>query len=349
LIDYPGDVAASTADITMAKLVWNSVISTDNAQFMGMDIKNFYLNMPMDRPEYMRIHLRHIPDEIIEEYGLLELAHEGFVYIEINKGMYGLLQSSILANKLLAKHLAHDGYFQCRHTPGLWSHTFCPICFALVVDDFGVKYGGCEHAEHLLQALCRNYEAVSCNWNGELFCGITLKWNYDNRTVDLSMQKYIEATLCRFQHSAPAKLQYTPHPCNKPQYGAKVQMTEEADNTPRLDKETVKHIQQIVGTLLYFAQAVDTTLLIPLSVIASEQSKATEHTLEKVNQLLGYCATNLNPILQYYASGMQLCVHSDASHRWTFFHDKQCTQARHRQWRSTQCHWCTEGHRLIHR
>jgi hypothetical protein len=79
LIDYPGNVATSTADITTAKLVWNSVISTDHARFMGMDAKNFYLSMPMDRPEYMRIHLRHIPDEIIEEYGLLELAHEGFV------------------------------------------------------------------------------------------------------------------------------------------------------------------------------------------------------------------------------------------------------------------------------
>jgi hypothetical protein len=65
-------------------------------------------------------------------------------------------------------------------------------------------------------------------------------------------------------------------------------MTEEADNTARLDKETVKRIQQIVGTLLYFARAVDSTLLVPLSVIASEQSKATEHTLEKFNQLLDY-------------------------------------------------------------
>jgi hypothetical protein len=209
LIDYPGDVATSTADITTAKLVWNSVISTDNAQFMGMDIKNFYLNTPMDHPEYMRIHLRHIPDEIVEEYGLLELAHEGFVYVEINKGMYGLPQASILANKLLVKHLARNGYFQCRHAPGLWSHTFRLICFALVVDDFGVKYVGRKHAEHLLQALRRNFEAISCDWNGELFCGITLKWDYDNRTVDLSMPKYIEATLLRFQHSAPSPMQQT--------------------------------------------------------------------------------------------------------------------------------------------
>jgi hypothetical protein len=54
-----------------------------------------------------------------------------------------------------------------------------------------VKYVGCENAEHLLQALHNDYEAVSCDWKGKLFCGITLKWDYDNKTVDLSMPKYI--------------------------------------------------------------------------------------------------------------------------------------------------------------
>jgi hypothetical protein len=72
----------------------------------------------------MQILLQHIPDEIIEEYGLLAIAYEGFVYAEINKGMYGLPQAGILANNLLAKCLAHCGYFQCKHTPGLWYHIF---------------------------------------------------------------------------------------------------------------------------------------------------------------------------------------------------------------------------------
>jgi hypothetical protein len=113
-----------------------------------MDVKNFYLNTPMDRPEYMQILVKHIPDEIMTEYNLHELVHKGYVYTRIEKGMNGLPQAGILANKLLAKCLARKGYYQCCHTPRLWYHTFQPICFALVVDDFGVKYVGRDHAEH---------------------------------------------------------------------------------------------------------------------------------------------------------------------------------------------------------
>jgi hypothetical protein len=70
--------------------------------------------------------------------------------------MYGLPQAGILANKRLAKKLGKDGYYQCRHTPGLWRHTTRPITFALVVDDFAVKYVGHEHAQHLLSLLQRD-------------------------------------------------------------------------------------------------------------------------------------------------------------------------------------------------
>jgi hypothetical protein len=90
--------------------------------------------------------------------------------------MYGLPQAGILANKLLAKRLATKGYFQMRHTPGLWTHSHRPVQFSLVVDDFGVKYVGKQHADHLMNALQENYE-VSEDWEGKLYCGITLNWD----------------------------------------------------------------------------------------------------------------------------------------------------------------------------
>jgi hypothetical protein len=68
-----------------------------------VDIKNFYLNTPLTRFEYMVINLSSLPQEIIDEFGLLELAHDGRVNIEIQKGMYGLPQAGILANKLLQR------------------------------------------------------------------------------------------------------------------------------------------------------------------------------------------------------------------------------------------------------
>jgi hypothetical protein len=68
-------------------------------------------------------------------------------------GMYGLPQAGILANELLQSNLAKDGDRPTQHTHGLWKHDTHPISFSLVVDDFGVKYVGREHAEHLMECI----------------------------------------------------------------------------------------------------------------------------------------------------------------------------------------------------
>jgi len=82
------------------------------------------------------------PQEVIDEYNLKELANDGWVYMEIRKGMYGLPQAGQIAHDKLVKHLAKYGYAPMRLTPGLWKHHTCPITFCLVVDNFGVKYDG---------------------------------------------------------------------------------------------------------------------------------------------------------------------------------------------------------------
>jgi hypothetical protein len=90
LIDYPGDVSTKTSDLTTSKCLWDSTLSTPGARYMCMDVKNFYVNTPMARPEYMRIHISLILQEIVNQYKLLDLVHNGYVYIRITKGMYGL-------------------------------------------------------------------------------------------------------------------------------------------------------------------------------------------------------------------------------------------------------------------
>jgi hypothetical protein len=87
-INYPGKVSTPTADITTAKCLLNSVVSTPGAKFMTIDLANFYLNTPMERFEYMRIPLSAIPTCIMEQYNLEPLVHNGFVMVEIRKGMY---------------------------------------------------------------------------------------------------------------------------------------------------------------------------------------------------------------------------------------------------------------------
>jgi hypothetical protein len=96
----------------------------------------------MESFEYMRIPIKLIPQEIINQYNLLPLVSDGHVYMEVQKGMYGLPQAVILANQLIARRLAIHGYRQTKFTPGLWGHVTRPIQFTLVVDDFAVKYVG---------------------------------------------------------------------------------------------------------------------------------------------------------------------------------------------------------------
>jgi hypothetical protein len=149
-INYPGEIATPTAEMLAAKILFNSFVSTKGAKFMTMDVSNFYLMTPLKRPEYLRVRLADLPEEIIREYKLLDkVTKNRSIYIKVVKGMYGLPQAGLLANELLEQRLNKHGYYQSKLVPGLWIHKSRPIQFTLVVDDFSVKYVDREHAEHL--------------------------------------------------------------------------------------------------------------------------------------------------------------------------------------------------------
>ena len=148
-----------------------------------VDIKDFYLNTPMERYEYMKLKLSDIPDEIKREYRIHELvSSDGYVYCEIRKGMYGLPQAGIIAQELLAKRLAKYGYTQSKIVPGLWTHSSKPVCFTLCVDDFAIKFTNREDAKHLIEALEKDY-TITINWDANKYIGLTIKWDYENGKV----------------------------------------------------------------------------------------------------------------------------------------------------------------------
>jgi hypothetical protein len=69
-LDYSGNVATSTADITTFKILINSTLSTEDAAMMMMDIKNYYIGTPLPRFEYMKMPLSRFPEEIVQNYNL---------------------------------------------------------------------------------------------------------------------------------------------------------------------------------------------------------------------------------------------------------------------------------------
>jgi hypothetical protein len=143
---------------------------------------------------------------------------------------------------------------------------------------------------------------------------LTLDWDYKKRTVDLSIPGYIKAALHKYQHPAPAHPEHAPHTWNPPIYGAKTQSVNDETTSPALSDKDVNKLQQLTGTLLYYARAVDPTLIMPINVLASEQSNATEITADKVIKLLNYCNTHTETKIRYHASDMILQTHSDASY-----------------------------------
>jgi hypothetical protein len=112
----------------------------------------------------------------------------------------------------------------------------------------------------------------------------------------------------------PNKPQMQPHPHTLPTYGATIQFAKQINQTPLATKEQQKYIQQVIGVLLYYRRAVNSTLLVALSLLASAQAAPTEHTLELVKWLLDYASSNPDAILTYKSSNMILAVHSNASY-----------------------------------
>jgi hypothetical protein len=312
-IIYVGKVSTPTADLPTVKLHLNSVVSTPGAKYMNIDVENFYLGTPMVQFEYMWVPVKWIPPNIMAQYALTSLIHNNNVMVEISKGMYGLPQAGILANDRLQDHLAKHGYTTTANTPGLFHHATRPISFTLVVDDFGVKYVGTEHAQHLIDTLELQYK-ITTDWTGSLYCGLTLKWDYTARTVDLSMPGYVAKAIHRFTHTPDDRPQHSPHAWTPPTYGATIQFAADADNSPPLDSTQLKRLQEVVGTFLYYARAIDSTMLVALGSLASQQNNGTEATTIAITQLLNYAATHPNATLRFHASDMILHAHSDASY-----------------------------------
>ena len=104
--------------------------------------------------------------------------------------------------------------------------------FCLTVDDFGIKYFGEHHAQHLISTLQEHY-TVTTDWEGNKYAGIDLKWNYKFRTFQLTMGDYIQKLLLVYGHPTPRKPQRSPHQHREIIYGASIQNPLKEDTSPR--------------------------------------------------------------------------------------------------------------------
>jgi hypothetical protein len=132
--------------------------------------------------------------------------------------------------------------------------------------------------------------------------------------VHISMPGYINDALTCFHHERPKQRQNSPYQHIAANYGERSQYAEPEKPGRLLDKVEKTYVQAVTGTLLYYAQAVDSTILMTLNAIATQQAAPTESTIEEIKRLLDYCASQEEAIVRYHASDMKLAVHSNASY-----------------------------------
>jgi hypothetical protein len=127
------------------------------------------------------------------------------------------------------------------------------------------------------------------------------------------MPGYVSNVLSKFQHDSPNHPQHTPSRYITPVNGSKTQYATE-DETPRLTAHQCTTIQKVTGSVLYYARAVDPTILMSFNDITMEQTKATEKTQTARNKMLDYLANHPDATIRYHASKVILHIHIDASY-----------------------------------
>ena len=315
----------------LVKLLIHSVVS-DNKSWLTLDIKDFYLGTPLDRPEFLRIPMKYIPGQIISANNLQPFLHNQHILFQVNKGMYGLPQAGLLAQKRLITHLALHGYHQTDATC-LFRHQSNGTDSSLVVDDFGVKYSTMEGVNHLITTLQLLYVinkystmegvnhlittlqllyVITIDWTGGKYLGFTIAFNHDCRYVDLSMPGYIAKALQRFAPhlsvGAASPATYVP-----PAYGHP-DLLRVSDSSPTLTSEQKLTLLEIVGSLLYYARGIDVTILTAVNHLASAQADPTVTVMLAATRLLAYCARYPDNALRYHACDMILHIQSDSSY-----------------------------------
>ena len=156
----------------------------------------------------------------------------------------------------------------------------------------GIQYLSKADADHLIDAIQDTYE-FSIDWKGTQYCGLTLAWNYPKGYFDISMPGYVKKALKKFNHKPPKRPEHAPHNWTAPIYGQRTQQRATQESTaPLLPPAEKQQVQAITGNFLYYGLGIDSTILVTLNEIDSQQSTATTNNEKKCVKLVDYLHTH---------------------------------------------------------
>jgi hypothetical protein len=172
-----------------------------------------------------------------------------------------------------------------------------------VVDDFGIKYQKVEDVNALLEILRLEY-TIKDDWAGCSYVGFKVLHNRTEGTISLSMPNYIREAAQRFGVSTTKGVDNPLGPL----------LPDETKDDPPANPQELKRLQQIIGVLLYYARAVDPTVLTRISKLSTQQKNSNISTLQAAERTLQYLATQPEAAVVFHKSDMRLICYSDASY-----------------------------------
>jgi hypothetical protein len=229
--------------------------------------------------------------------------------------MYGHTVAARVVNRDLVTYFKDNGYNQDPNVPSQRKHVANKTTFALIVDDFGVKYTGIENLNELLRVLRLKWP-TKVDLTGEKFIGMRIEWHYDADIPHfyLDMPTTVPDALARFLPNGITKGARTPSQYVPPFKRGPPDLGATVDNTQPVSLEARQFIQQVVGVFLFYARMIDITMLPAVRAISEQQSSPAEKTLADTHQLLRYAYFHSNHRLRYETCDMVLHIQSDASH-----------------------------------
>jgi hypothetical protein len=166
--------------------------------------------------------------------------------------------------------------------------------------------------DHLIDALLQLYK-ITIDWIGSRYLRLKIDHNIKEETLHISMPEYIPKALKRFGITE-TKTVNAPGPYTARTYGAHQQFNN-VDRTPTISQARKHFIQEVVGVCMYYARAIDCTMLCSVNKLASQQANnPTEQVERHTYQLLQYAATWPDATVTYRPSDMKLRIFSDASY-----------------------------------
>jgi hypothetical protein len=315
-IEVGYDVGTNTAALPTVNALFHSIVSTHSCM-ATIDIVDYYLGALLPSPESVRIDVSSISLPTLTKLGLLPFLRHShgkpFFFCDVLKLslVFPNLQSGLLSQLRLISLLTQHGFSETS-TPMLFRHHTHSTAFTLVVDDFLVRYSHPSELDHLVSCLSTLDELkVHRDLPRYTYLGYTLDYSPTSPSpcMTLSMHNFIPSMLSHLCPSgcgsASSPAVYTP-PVSYTDLSPHLSPSSITTPSTPVSPTEKTWIQQVVGSLLFYARALDLSLLTAVCQLSSHQSTPTQHDLSSAHRLLNCASSHPNPHKTIHLSSMAL-------------------------------------------